>query len=181
MPLSKTQVGRVGELLFSAVVIVTSGGALELFGPLTDDDHVDLGAGRRGGLPSLAIQIKTTPRVNPHGFAEAKAHYPSESAIRESPGFLYAFLLLADFAISTCWIFPSPAFNRLAYRAHPASGGIDLKVEAHPAGEDRFGPYLSPIPEIGSRLLEMSARLGRASFLAPAGAHLVRRVDPRGG
>jgi hypothetical protein len=57
--LTPTQRGTAGEELFAACVILSSGGDLELFKPLTDDDHTDVTAGKRGKVPAIAIQVKT--------------------------------------------------------------------------------------------------------------------------
>ena len=57
--LTPTQRGTAGEQLFAACVTLSSVGELELFKPLTDDDHTDITAGRRGKVPALAIQVVT--------------------------------------------------------------------------------------------------------------------------
>jgi hypothetical protein len=98
--MDKTQVGRAGELALALYAMVTSDGELQLFTPVADDDHVDATAGRRGGVPAIAIQVKTTPGVDRTGLAEAKADYPV-GRIREHPAFLYAVLLLSSVTIET--------------------------------------------------------------------------------
>ena len=70
--LSKTQRGAAGEQLFAACVTLSSAGDLELFKPLTDDDHTDVTAGKRGKVPALAIQVKTALTLNRQGYAVAK-------------------------------------------------------------------------------------------------------------
>src|SRR5437879_2601690 len=55
----KTQLGRAGELAMALYAMVSSDGELELFTPVADDDHVDATAARRGGVPAIAIQVKT--------------------------------------------------------------------------------------------------------------------------
>ncbi len=57
--MDKTQIGRAGELALALYSMVSSDGELELFTPVADDDHVDATAGRRGGVPVIAIQVKT--------------------------------------------------------------------------------------------------------------------------
>ena len=46
----RTQIGRAGELALALYALVTSDGELELFTPVSDDDHADISAGRRGGI-----------------------------------------------------------------------------------------------------------------------------------
>ena len=113
--MDKTQVGRAGELALALYSMVTSDGELQLFTPVADDDHVDATAFRRGGVPAIAIQVKTVPKVDHSGLVEAKADYPI-GHIREHPAFLYAVLLLSSVTIETAWLVPSPDFNRIAYR-----------------------------------------------------------------
>src|SRR5260370_36450165 len=95
--------------------MVSSDGELQLFTPVADDDHVDATAGRRGGQPAIAIQVKTAGAVDRTGEVEAKADYPVDH-VREHPAFFYAVLLLRSVAIEAAWLDPSPDFNRLAYR-----------------------------------------------------------------
>jgi hypothetical protein len=57
-----TQIGRAGELALALYALVSSDGELELFSPIADDDHVDATAGRKGGIPAIAIQVKTAPK-----------------------------------------------------------------------------------------------------------------------
>jgi hypothetical protein len=87
----KTQLGRAGELALALYSMVSSDGELQLFTPVADDDHVDATAGRRGGQPAIAIQVKTAGAVDRSGEVEAKADYPVEH-VREHPAFVYAVL-----------------------------------------------------------------------------------------
>ena len=73
----KTQLGRAGELAMALYAMVSSDGELELFTPVADDDHVDATAARRGGVPAIAIQVKTASGLDRNGLVEAKADYPS--------------------------------------------------------------------------------------------------------
>lgn len=137
--MDKTQLGRAGELALSLYALVTSEGRLELFSPVADDDHVDLVAGLRGGLPALAIQVKTTDSLDKGGLVEARAAYvPGE--VREDPGFLYAVLLLQSVEIKALWVVPSPDFNRLVYRTATAGREV-LEFRASPDHDDDFAAF----------------------------------------
>jgi len=137
--MDKTQLGRAGELALSLYGLVTSEGRLELFSPVADDDHVDLVAGLRGGLPALAIQVKTTDGLDKSGLVEARASYiPGQ--VREDPAFLYAVLLLQPVEIKAVWLVPSPDFNRLVYRTATAGREV-LEFRASPDREDDFSPF----------------------------------------
>jgi hypothetical protein len=149
--MDKTQLGRAGELALALYAMVTSDGELQLFTPVADDDHVDATAGRRGGVPAIAIQVKTGPKVDRNGMVEARASYPA-GKIREHPAFLYAVLLLRSVTIEAVWIVPSPDFNRLVYRTSSRGREI-LEFRADPSRDDRFSTFRVPPLEIGAWLL----------------------------
>ena len=149
--MDKTQLGRAGELALALYAMVTSDGELQLFTPVADDDHVDATAGRRGGVPAIAIQVKTGPKVDRNGMVEARASYPA-GKVRQHPAFLYAVLLLKSVNIEAAWIVPSPDFNRIAYRTSSRGREI-LEFRADPSRDDRFSTFRVPPLEIGARLL----------------------------
>jgi hypothetical protein len=170
----KSQLGRAGELALSLYALITSRGELELFSPVVDDDHVDLVGSLRGGLPRLALQVKTADSVDRNGLVEARASYPL-GAVREDPAFLYAVLLLESVQIRALWLIPSPDFNRLVYR--DAVGGRDvLEFRASPTGDGVFSAFLVSPLSVGPTLVaRMSAsdppawirELGASSERAP--------------
>lgn len=131
--------------------MVSSDGELQLYTPVADDDHVDATAGRRGGVPAIAIQVKTAREVDRNGLVEAKADY-QVGRVREHPAFLYAVLLLPSVTIETIWLVPSPDFNRLAYR-HTAGDREILEFRGDPSRDDRYSTFRIPPLETGPRLL----------------------------
>lgn len=131
--------------------MVSSDGELQLFTPVADDDHVDATAGRRGGVPAIAIQVKTARDVDRNGSVEATAEYPA-GRVREHPAFLYAVLLLPSVTIESAWLIPSPEFNRIAYR-HTKRNREILEFRADPSRDDRYSTFRVPPHEIGPRLL----------------------------
>ena len=150
--MNRTQQGRVGELALALYAMVSTDGGLELFTPVSDEDHVDVTVGRRGGIPAIAIQVKTTPQLDETGTVEGRAVYPKDR-VREHPAFLYAVLLMNSVAIERAWVVPSPDFNRLAYRIHDGGSEV-LEFHAYPDREDKWTPYLVAAMEIGPHLLE---------------------------
>ena len=172
--MDKTQLGRAGELALSLYALVTSGGRLELFAPVTDDDHVDLVAGLRAGPPRLAIQVKTTDRVDKSGLVEAVATY-RRGEVREDRAFIYAVILLESVRIRTAWLVPSPAFNRLVYR----TGGRDrevLEFRASPERDDDFASFRVAPDELGPALI---AEIDGATAAGPGWLQAV--LEPSGG
>jgi len=80
--LASTQRGTAGEELVAACVTLSSE-------PLTDDDHTDITAGRRGKVPALAIQVKTALSLNRKRLAVARMSFP-EGRPRQHPALVYA-------------------------------------------------------------------------------------------
>ena len=151
--MDKTELGRAGELAVALYSMVSSDGELQLFTPVADDDHVDATAGRRGGVPAIAIQVKTAREVDRYGLVEAKADYPV-GRVREHPAFLYTVLLLTSVTIESLWLIPSPDFNRIAYRRTDGDREI-LEFRGDPSQDDRYSRFRVPPLEIGPRLLSV--------------------------
>jgi hypothetical protein len=151
--LDRTQLGRAGELAFALYAMVSSDGELELFTPVSDEDHVDVTAGRRGGIPAIAIQVKASPGLDADGMVEARAEYQA-GRVREHPAFLYAVLLMSSVTVQSAWIVPSPEFNRLGYRLHERDLEV-LEFRAFPDRYDRWTPYIVPAMQIGPHLLSV--------------------------
>lgn len=156
--MNRTQMGRVGELALALYAMVSSDGALELFTPVSDDDHVDITIGRRGAIPSIAIQVKAAPQPDPHGVVEANASFPVGD-VREHPAFLYALVLMDRAVINTAWVVPSHDFNRLAYRIVKSDAEV-LEFRAYPDRDDKWWRYRVPPMELGPHLLSVIDSLG---------------------
>ncbi len=168
--MNRTQTGRVGELALALYSMVSTDGKLELFTPISDEDHVDITAGRRGAIPAIAIQVKASPRLDKYGMVEGNATY-SPGHVREHPAFLYAVLLMQSVAIATAWIVPSPDFNRLAYRPR-AEGKVILEFRAYPDRDDKWAPFRVPAMELGPHLLSVIDSIDQRippTFLAEQG------------
>ena len=174
--LTATQRGIAGEELFSAVVTLSSGGDLELFKPLTDDDHTDVSAGKRGRVPALAIQVKTALSLDRQGFAVARMSFP-EGKQREHPDFVYAIVYVVDAAIHSGWVVPSADFNRLSYRGAGRRGkGLELQFMASPTRRDKWAAFRCAHLELGPRLIALIDGLPQGNSLPRiAGVHLLMR------
>ncbi len=182
--LSKTQRGAAGEQLFAACVTLSSAGDLELFKPLTDDDHTDVTAGKRGKVPALAIQVKTALTLNRQGYAVAKMVFPSGKP-RVHASFVYAIVYVTAATVETAWVMPSATFNRLAYRGRgPKGKGIELEFMASPTRTDRWSAFRCERMDLGPRLITLIDSLPsgiRVAANLPEGAHLLLRARPRAG
>lgn len=173
--LTATQKGLAGEDMFSACVTLTSDGDLELFKPLTDDDHTDISAGKRGKLPALAIQVKTALSLDGRGLAVARMSFP-EGHPREHAAFVYAIAYVVDATIDRAWIVPSPDFNALAYRGKGRRGkGLELQFMASPSRPDKWSEFRCTRLELGSRLIKLIDGLPPGPPPQVPGAHLLLR------
>ena len=149
--MDKSQTGRAGELAIELYALVTSGGEVDIYAPVVDDDHVDLVAGIRGGDPTLGIQVKTAPSLDRSGVVEARASYPM-GHVRDDNNFLYAVVLLDAVRIETMWLIRSPDFNRLAYHITERGREI-LEFRGRPGGDDAFGAFRIDPLQIGPAII----------------------------
>ncbi len=173
--LTATQRGTSGEQLFAACVTLSSDGELELFKPLTDDDHTDVTAGRRGGVPALTIQVKTALTLDRKKLAVARMSFP-EGAPREHPAFVYSIVYLADLAIEAAWLVPSADFNRLCYRGKGRRGkGIELQFMASPTRDDHWARFRCTRFELGQGLVALIDGLPPGGPPRIPGTHLLLR------
>ncbi len=173
--LTPTQRGTAGEELFAACVTLSSAGDLELFKPLTDDDHTDVTAGRRGRVPALAIQVKTALSLTRQGFAVARMIFP-DGKPREHPAFVYAILYVTEANVDAAWMVPSADFNRLTYRGAGRRGkGIELQFMASPTRQDHWSAFRCGRMDMGPKLIDLidSLPVGRPPQVP--GAHLLLR------
>ncbi|MFI5284626.1 MAG: hypothetical protein ACHQ0J_16095 [Candidatus Dormibacterales bacterium] len=154
---------------------LSSAGDLELFKPLTDDDHTDVTAGRRGRVPALAIQVKTALSLDRQGFAVARMSFP-EGKARQHPAFVYAIVYVTDASVAAAWIVPSADFNRLTYRgAGPRGKGIELQFMASPTREDRWSAFRCERTDMGPKLINLIDALPAGHPPRVPGAHLLLR------
>jgi len=175
--LTPTQRGTAGEELFAACVTLSSAGDLELFKPLTDDDHTDITAGKRGRVPALAIQVKTALSLTRQGFAVARMNFP-DGKPRRHPAFVYAMVYVLDANIDAAWVVPSADFNRLSYRGAGRRGkGLELQFMASPTRQDRWSSFRCGRMDLGPKLIALidSLPAGRAPHVRGAHLLLIRR------
>ena len=173
--LTSTQSGTAGEQLFAACVTLSSAGDLELYKPLSDDDHTDVTAGKRGKVPALAIQVKTALTLDRKLLAVARMAFPGGEP-REHPAFIYAVVYVVEAVIEVAWIVPSVEFNRLAYRGQGRHGkGIELQFMASPTRTDKWVAHRCGRMDLGPRLTTLIDSLPAGRPPRVPGAHLLLR------
>ena len=175
--LTPTQRGTAGEQLFAACVTLSSAGDLELFKPLTDDDHTDVTAGKRGKVPAVAIQVKAALSLTRQGFAVARMNFP-DGKPREHPAFVYAIVYIVDASVEAAWIVPSARFNRLTYRGAGRRGkGLELQFMASPTRDDRWSAFRCGRMDLGPKLIDLIDSLPAVRAPRVPGAHLLLRRE----
>ena len=175
--LTPTQRGTAGEQLFAACVTLSSAGELELFKPLTDDDHTDVAAGKRGKVPALAIQVKTALSLTRQGFAVARMIFPVGKP-RQHRAFVYAILYVTEASVEAAWIVPSADFNRLTYRGAGRRGkGLELQFMASPTRDDRWSAFRCGRMDLGPKLIDLIDSLPAVRAPRVPGAHLLLRRE----
>jgi hypothetical protein len=158
LTMTSTQAGEAGASLLRAALMITSRGALEVYNPVADDDHRDLAVGLRGKAPMAYLQVKTTYGLDARGNVRVKAKIRAGS-VPEHPSFLYAVLLVTGISLETCWLIPSPDFNRLVYKEPDATGSFDYEFVANPLRSGPFSPYQMQPAGLGPRLVAVLQRL----------------------
>ena len=175
MVLTATQRGTAGEQLFAACVTLSSVGELELFKPLTDDDHTDVTAGRRGNVPAVAIQVKTALSLDKKNLAVARMSFP-DGKPREHAAYVYAIVYVTNATVESAWIVPSRDFNRLSYRGAGRRGkGIELQFMASPTRSDRWSAFRCGRMDLGPSLIELIDSLPAVKAPHVPGAQLLLR------
>jgi hypothetical protein len=153
--LTPTQRGTAGEELFAACVTLSSAGDLEPFKALTDDDHIDVTAGKRGKVPALAIQIKTALSLTRQGFAVARMIFLTESRGSTTLSSTQS-CSSPRRSVAAAWIVPSADFNRLTYRGDgPRGRGIELQFMASPTRQDRWSAFRCGRMDMGPKLVKL--------------------------
>ena len=175
MPLSKMQIGRSGEALFSAIATLTADGQLELTGDFADDDHTDITARGHGAFRGLFIQVKTTTHLNASHQVEGLTTLRIGAEPPEDPAFVYVFILLAGITIGTIWVVPSATFNRMAYR-HEDAQGLTLAFRAYPDRDDRYASFRISPEKIGLHILDLMKNLPDRRRPRFEGASLIARM-----
>ncbi len=92
-PISTTQQGLIAEQEFMKLLMLGSGGDLEVSKPVTDDERRDLETHIRGQFtPSLIFQVKSTTHVD-HRFKARRLsiHFPVAKATPELRGDTWSF------------------------------------------------------------------------------------------
>jgi hypothetical protein len=178
-PISFTQQGVVTQYALAIILIVTSGGLLEVALPMTDDDRRDMEIHLRGKFAeSIALQVKSTTHLA-HRF---KAYHlsmffsvPKDKLINH-PNFWYVFGYFDMKAIAyrdPLFIVPSEEVHR---HAAPHLDGdrwtFNFSASLDPASQDHWVRWRTPTREVGSRVLDIFGKEQVSRRTSPLPAEL---------
>jgi hypothetical protein len=176
-----SRIGKAVEHLVAASCILASGARLNVSTSLVDDEGVDVVFHQRGGVATIAAQIKSRS-TNTAGIAKgAFAAFVRGQTFR--PRFdLYLLFVVVDqeaASIGPVWLVPSVAFDENA----PMTGrGLRrFNASTRPKASDRWRGYRldgEDVPaQLANRLLDLLARGSPARDSTPFSRSPIKRPD----
>lgn len=180
--ISDVQQGVIGQNEFAKLVMIGTGGGMELAAPLTDEERRDFEVHVRGKIGSaLAFQVKTALELaNLGGDARYLRIRFSVLARRlvNDPLFQYflAYLNPATMRFQDpLFVIPSEEFHR---HANPRKVGdkwdFTFEGSMEPESDDRWVPFRVGQLELGKKLMSISNELSRLSAVS---ADAMRLLD----
>lgn len=180
--ISDVQQGVIGQNEFAKLVMIGTGGGMELAAPLTDEERRDFEVHVRGKIGSaLAFQVKTALELaNLGGDARYLRIRFSVLARRlvNDPLFQYflAYLNPATMRFQDpLFVIPSEEFHR---HANPRKVGdkwdFTFEGSMEPESNDRWVPFRVGQLELGKKLMSISNELSRLSAVS---ADAMRLLD----
>jgi hypothetical protein len=183
MPLTWVQQGTIGQYEVSKLLMMGTGGKLEVATPLTDDDRRDQEVHARGEFgKALALQIKTTVKLHVPGRVRTpllKVHFAvAAKRLVTHPLFWYVLAYLDPKAMA----FGDPIFFVDSATVHSQAvpklknGKWYFEVHASmgPQAHDLWAPYQVHPSDLGNRVLQTLHRRSRSrSVLAIPASRMV--------
>jgi hypothetical protein len=177
-PMTFTQQGVVTQYEVAKILIVSSGGMLEVSLPLTDDERRDMEIHIRGRFGNFALQIKSTMHLD-HRF---KAYQLSmffsvpKAKLITHPHFWYFFGYFDVKAMA----FSNPVFIVPSAEVHKhASPRLDgerwtfnFSASLDPNSHDHWVPFRRPTDQVGPQVLDILEAQQAGALGAPFPAEL---------
>jgi len=179
MAVTNTQQGVITEAEFAKVVMLTSDGRLVPARPLADDDRRDFEIHiRRHFLESLAVQLKTSKVLRPHGHSRLlQINFRMAAPIVTDKRLWY---FLAHFDVKAMrftdpvFLVPSGFFHKHAI--HGIGRGkiqMQFKASMEPGSRDMRSQWALPQAQLGSRILEILEDLARSAARGQRASDLI--------
>jgi len=160
MGLTKVQEGVVGQFEAAKLMMMGSGGKLEVAAPYSDDDRRDQEIHARGQFgKALALQMKTTMRLVPDG-ATYRISFVSRvrrERIVSHPLFWYLFAYLDPKTMAfgdPIFLVPS-ALVHASLRRRQGTTYLAFHASFGPRAHDQWFPYRVHPADLGKRVLKI--------------------------
>lgn len=151
LTLSSTQLGKIGETIVGAQLMLISSGRLTPFLPLADDDGVDLVVRDKVTGATVPLQIKC--RVAKEGDTLGYTQFDVRAATfrRDAGTFLLAILMnLRNGEVERAWLIPSAELPEIASQK---ADKLTITPNPSPSSQDRYTPYrCQSLQEVVERL-----------------------------
>jgi|ERR1700686_1234600 len=182
MGLTRVQLGVIGQFEAAKVMMIGSGGKLEVTAPYTDDDRRDQEIHARGQFGrALALQMKTTMRLVRDG-ATYRVSFVSRirrERIVSHPLFWYLFAYMDPKTMAfgdPLFLVPS-ALVHASLRQRQGTTYLAFHASMSPSSHDEWVPYRVHPADLGKRVLHIlntGGRLPKASVVAiPQGSDFI--------
>ncbi len=180
--ISDVQQGVIAQNEFAKLLMIGSGGKIELAAPITDEERRDFEIHVHGKYGSaLAAQVKSALEIGSIG--GSKAHYlrihfdVRASRLVSDPHFWYfcAFLNPAIMRFSDpTFLIPSEEFHR---HANPSRKGdvwhFTLEASMEAESHDRWTPYRVNQRELGKKVMAITRGLAKIGSSSQAASELL--------
>jgi hypothetical protein len=164
MPLTFVQQGKIGEMETAKLLMMGSGGLLEIATPLTDDERRDQEVHKRGQFGmSAALQVKTSTYL--HWMANRVTALlqvqfsVAEARLVNDPLFWYLFAYLDAelmgfrdpiFLVDSTTVHTHASTKLVAGKRH-----IEFQGSMSPTARDVWAPFQVSTRDLGKRVLEI--------------------------
>jgi hypothetical protein len=149
-----SRMGKASEYLVAAVCILVSQGQLNVSTSLVDDEGVDLVFHRRGGVATLAVQVKARMLS---GAAAQGGRFQTlvrsqTFAPREDLAMLFVAVDDEQGQLETAWLVPSVVFDKQK-GAPTARGKYRFAASLKPDSRDQWAPFRLTPHELPAAIL----------------------------
>jgi hypothetical protein len=158
--------GKAVEHLIAATCVLASGGELNAFTALVDDEGVDLGFKRRNGTRVLDMQVKSR-FSDEAGSKKLREEGTFVSDVREQTfrarDDLFMLFVAVDgqlATIETAWLVPSRVFDETAFRVTVKGKQLArFQASVKEASEDKWREFRLAPQDLPKALLDCAAEL----------------------
>jgi hypothetical protein len=188
MGMTRVQEGVVGQFEAAKLMMMGSGGKLEVAAPYSDDDRRDQEIHARGQFgKALALQMKTTMRLFRHG-ATYRVSFVSRirrERIVSNPLFWYLFAYLDPKTMAfgdPVFLVPS-ALVHASLKRRQGTTYLAFHASMSPNSHDEWVPYRVHPADLGKRVLQILKTSGRlptaGRIVLPGGPDVIWAGTPR--